>query len=264
MKCETYEIQRLIEEVEKKAGVELTYKTSVLIWEKIRHVLKEEPAFKEEYLYKHLQSKLRKAGEEKDMELSLNEKKISSLLRYLGYRNFAEFREGKDHPASQLGKFIGVWRSYVRCNSKNPFLLSSPVRIYAQKSAVYMELAGPERNFKGELLLSGERVYCLLNGDHGKQIFLVMNGGIRLKPDVLQGVFAGISSAGDPIAGREVLIRQSLPFEELRPLKIDIDEWLRSANEEEAAIAKYFAQAENNIIKSGRSSSFDIGDLKVT
>jgi hypothetical protein len=107
-------------------------------------------------------------------------------------------------------------------------------------------------------------VYCLLESKQDKNLHLVFNVGHSKRPNVLQGVFSGMSTAGDPIAGREVLVRRKEKIFELKNSRQSISEMLKSKSEEEKIIGKYFKEVNQNILKGGKSSTYELTDLKKT
>jgi hypothetical protein len=128
---------------------------------------------------------------------------------------------------------------------------------------VVMTLKGSRRNFQGKMKLQGDCIYCLLESGDTKDLHVVFKTGLESTPNVLQGVFSGLSTANDPIAGREILVRQP-GVDEMKKLSNDrmsIDALLESGSDEEKIIAGYFNSIEENILKAGRSSNFQITDL---
>ena len=75
---------------------------------------------------------------------------------------------------------------------------------------------------------------------------------------MLQGVFCGISSAGDPISGREILLREDhLDYEEMQWEQVRLD------NPQTApCIREYFKSSHQNCIKIRGVSTFTLDDLE--
>ena len=263
MKYPLNDVKRLIEEVEKRAGEKINAATSEKIHKKMHNALGKLPPFGTEYLNKRIMFEINKASAKRKDAVGLNKGYINFVAEYLSYANYEEFEEKKDRASNEeLEKFIGTWISYVRCNSRQPYILMSPVSIYNERNLVYMKLQGKERAFIGELKIEKGKLFCLLKGEEGKYIHLVFNAGIATRPQVLQGIFSGISAGGDAIAGREVLVRTDREFESIRNDKLRIREILNSNNNELEVIGNYFSDTRINIIKAGRSSTFDLGDLQ--
>ena len=124
-------------------------------------------------------------------------------------------------------------------------------------------MKGPNRTFTGNLKYEGNCLCCHLVSQQDKDLHLVFYAGLEQNPRVIQGVFSGISSAGDPIAGREVLVRQDEKFNMLQNFRRPIQEMLESKSAEAQIIAMYFKNPEHNILKAGKASTFSIGDLKI-
>ena len=78
---------------------------------------------------------------------------------------------------------------------------------------------------------------------------------------VLMGLFTGVSSANNPIAGRCVLIKQEEQYDSLKNQKMSIDEMAQSKNEEDKNLAAYFKTFEDNNLRINTPVGFDIGDL---
>ena len=256
------DIKRLLQAVAAKTGNKLVYGQFHLIYEKMKKEYGALP-FAEEYLYKKVFLKVKNADEELTGHINLNDQNIEAIAEFLGYEGYTEFIEEQLFPAHPaMENFIGSWYSYVRCNSGSPDVLVSPVEIFREKKDVRMRLHGPTRVFTGELEFEENCLYCLLKSGKGKNIYLVFKAGLSQQPNVLQGVFSGLSSGGDPIAGREVLVRQHAEFSELKNKKLSIAAMLNSENDEERLIARYFSKQEKNILRGGKASTFELTDLR--
>ena len=223
-----------------------------------------EPFFADNYLYKKMFLKARSAEAKGGGLLNLNDEYLEIIAGYLGYKSYAHFLELQHYKfPDELENCKGVWCSYVRCNSGDADVLVAPVHIYHKTKQMFIEMKGASRRFKGELKMEGKCLFCLLESGEDKNIHLVLRIGLAKKPNVLQGVFSGISSGGDPIAGREVLIRNDSAFEKLKHRKMKISDLLISGNEEEKLIGEYFSAKQQNIIKGAPASTFELNDLKI-
>ncbi len=221
------------------------------------------PITNPEFVYRTVKAKLNDK-KRKGKELPLLTGNFEILVHALGYKGIPDFINGK-HPAvsTDLKGCEGFWYSYVRCNSGQPFVLRAPVEIVVRYRDVEMELRGSRRTFKGKMKLEGDCIFCLLESGDTKNLHLIFKTGLESTPNVLQGVFSGLSTANDPIAGREILIRQP-GMDDLKKLtndRLSIDKLLSSGTEDEKIIARYFSNVDENILKAGRSSNFEITDL---
>jgi hypothetical protein len=100
-----------------------------------------------------------------------------------------------------------------------------------------------------------------LQSGQNKNIHIVLKAGHSTEPQVLQGVFSGVSTAGDPIAGREIFIRQKLSYDKLTTERASIKDLIGSKSRESELIGKYFKNKEYNILKGGAASTFGLDDL---
>lgn len=261
MKYKAVDIMRLLQEVAMKAEMTLEYASFKEIYSKMEEELKALP-FKEDYLYKRVYFEVRKMKKATD-EVRLNANYIEHIAKYLDYSNYDQFKKMQHQTFyADLEKCLGGWYSYVRCNSGQEYVLISPVRIFKEGREIFLFLKGKERAFTGRLKLEGNCIYCLLESKQDKNLHLVFKYGFASTPNVLQGVFSGMSTAGDPIAGREVLIRQKVKYNVLENHRRSIDEMINSRLEEENIIGMYFKDPLQNILKGGSASTFDLSDLK--
>jgi hypothetical protein len=252
----------LIGKVAKEAG----HPTVNTAFPKIHDIMKKacgEPFFAENYLYKKVFLRARLMEKKGGGILILKDEYVEIIARYAGYESYSKFLERRENKlAGELISCEGVWYSYVRCNSGDMEVLASPVHIYQKANQVFAEMKGSSRNFKGELKMERDCLYCLLESNKGKNIHFVLKVGVALMPNVLQGVFSGMSSGGDPIAGREVLIRQELGFDKLKHKRLKISTLINSKNEDEKLVGEYFSDKQQNILKGGQASTFELNDLR--
>jgi hypothetical protein len=217
--------------------------------------------FKEDYLYKRVHQELKKI-KGGNSEIRLNANFIEHVVKYLSYSNYDQFKKLQLQPVyPALKNCLGNWYSYVRCNSGEEYILISPVRIYQEGREILMMLKGSERTFIGKLKFEGNCIYCLLESNQHKNLHLVLNYGFAKTPRVFQGVFSGMSTAGDPIAGREVLIWQEEKLNALKNYRRPISEMLKSKSQEEKAIGMYFKEKRQSILKGGKASTYELDDL---
>lgn len=263
MECNSGDIMILLEKVAKKAGHIVVNTQFPLIHEKMKEACGQ-PFFGEQYLYKAMYLEARKLEEQGGGMLTLKDEYLEIIARYAGYENYLHFVKSLRYELPEaLMNCKGEWYSYVRCNSGEMEVLVSPLRIYDKMNQVFMEMKGATRDFNGEIKMERDSLYCLLESREGKNIHLVLKIGVAKKPKVLQGVFSGLSSGGDPIAGREVLVKQEgMEFEKMKNDKLKISALINSKIEEEQIIGAYFSDKERNILKGGQASTFDLSDLK--
>lgn len=263
MQFNTPDIRRLLEEVTQKAGTGLDYSslksTRDVMIETLGNV-----SFRSDYLYKDILSKLEEAEAQRKVSIGLNKKYVDELVQFLSYASYRQFiniRDQLQYP--MLESCTGSWYSYVRCNSGNPEIYVSPVKIFAEGKEIRMLLRGPVRSYEGVVRHEGGCLYALLESGMGKNLHLVFRLGLpQQRPEVLQGVFSGISSAGNPISGREILARQEKDFEQLTHKLYTIEELCKSKNEKAKLIGNYFAKKEKAILSAGNSSVFSWSDIR--
>ncbi len=187
---------------------------------------------------------------------------IDMIAKHLGYPSYLQFESYQETKVSPILKACtGNWWSYVRANA-GEFLFKAPVRILLDESTnqVKMEMRTKGRVFKG---LVHEDIGCLtsyLDSGNGKKLAVVFKLGNTPVFELLQGVFSGISSAGDPISGREILVRETeLTFEDMHWKQLPLAD-----ETTEPRIRNYFSVYGQNCIKIREVSSFTLSDLDLT
>lgn len=263
MKAKVEKVSELLKSVSERANSSLDHSYMITIAEKINEEIKGEPIITKEYLYKHFVKKAETAIKKGEDVLSFSPIYLNKLSKFAGYESYSHFEQSEHKKIDpQLKSCEGTWYSFVRCNSGKEDLLMSPVRILEENRTMQMILKGPSREFKGELRKKGINLFAFLESEDAKELHLVFKIGIAMKPEVLQGVFSGISSGGDPIAGKEVLIRvNDKTFEELRNERISIKEAEASSNTLMRSLANAFKRYEGNSLKITGGSTFTISDL---
>ncbi len=184
--------------------------------------------------------------------------KIDLLAKVLGYKNFNAYADSKSAPLEpQLLGCIGTWWSIVRANMGN-YLLKAPVRITKSPDHnIMIELKGGLRTFNGTATHRVGNIFCELDAGKDKKLYIVLKIGTSENPLLLQGTFAGISSAGDPIAGRELFVREDkMSYEEMKWEKIPCDTMVLDKR-----INSYFETYEGNCLKVNKVSTFSMTDL---
>ncbi|HCS21244.1 MAG TPA: hypothetical protein DIW47_11905 [Bacteroidetes bacterium] len=97
-----------------------------------------------------------------------------------------------------------------------------------------------------------------LDSGNGKKLSLVFKLGNTTELELLQGVFCGISSAGDPISGREILVKElEQDYEKMKWAQLSLKD-----ENTDPRILNYFAEYAPNCIKIKNVSSFQLSDLE--
>lgn len=212
------------------------------------------------YLYKKVYQPIIHR-QDKDM-IGLSRFHLNKIAGYLGFKSFAELESDLSNTLSpQLASLAGSYYCYVRANLPTGQVFRSPVRISIQNNKAVFELSGPMQKYRGEVSLKKGCLFILMTSKEGKAFYHIYKCGTRQRPDVLQGVFSGVSTAFDPIGGRTVLIRQVERFDELKTAKTKVVVLKRSRRPDEKAIGRYFEKYENNNVVPGRAVTFTIDDL---
>jgi hypothetical protein len=265
MKFPRTDIVKLLNRIARETKYDLAHTNFPSIKEKLDEKFAQlEPSktpltYSDEYLYRKLY--LPSLKQEKEF-VSANVAIINAIAQSIGFDSFSHFVSAVDSTDSPvLRNCMGQWYSYVRCNSGQPYVLRSPVQIHEHRKEIVMELQGPQRKFRGQIKLVGECLHCLLESAQIKKIYLILKIGFSSNPDVLQGIFSGLSTGGDPIAGREVLVRSKLGYGQMSPARIAISELQAARSEEEKRIGNYFSGKENSILKAGTGSTYGLDDL---
>ena len=260
----------LIEKALKKSAEkgQLTYDRFGL--EKLRDKINEElpDDFKQlgkRYLYDTVFLAIQNGKKKESRKVSLNRSCLDSIVYYLGYKDIDHYRQAQVPMISkEIFPIEGNWYSVVRCNSGLPQLLLSPVRIMANNNNVpTIELRGPHRHYSGNINWAGGCINSLLtSNDNIKSIHLCFKIGLSKKPKIILGVFSGISSGGDPIAGKEILMKSEEEFSAMQNYIIPLsDEPSAKYSWIPKPIFKYFEDYNKCYFKIGHASTFDLNDL---
>ena len=255
-KFKVCDIQALLQHLSKETGESLDHYGLGVISEKMNERVSHK------YLYDNLFKAVERSKEPTD-ELNLSPNKIDEIARFLGYENFQDFVESRKETVDPVLEFLtGAYYSYVRKNSIETSLLRSPVLIYRDRNTINFLLKGPRWRYKGELSYLDGCLFCLMKSDAiGKSFYHVYKIGKAKSPEVLMGIFAGISSSNDPIGGRCVLVKRKEKFEELENRSLSIDELNASNSNEENKLANFFFSFEDNNLRINNPYGFDFDDL---
>lgn len=185
---------------------------------------------------------------------------IAKFVAGTNYRTFCENIDSKVD--SVLKSIVGNYYCFVRMNHEEANLLRSPVKITLSNGHVYYHQKGGRLQFTGEIQKHEGCLFVLMQSDEGKSFYHVYRIGKRTSPEVLQGVFSGVSTDFKPIGGRAVLLRANKPFESLKTGILDIRKMLKSKREEDVALARYFQHREENNLSIKPSPNFNLRDLR--
>lgn len=103
-------------------------------------------------------------------------------------------------------------------------------------------------------------MFILMKSESGKQLHHVYKIGIREKPQVLQGIFSGVSTTFEPIGGRVVLVAAREPFVKLEGKELTPME-LKKSGDLGTRLARYFESYDGNNLRINPVVSFGENDL---
>jgi hypothetical protein len=214
------------------------------------------------YLYDNLYKGIENAEKNGVEHLKLLPNKVDEIAKFLRYESFNAFVQAQENPIHPiLISLNGNYYSYVRKNSVAGAVLQSPVKIGVDNNKAIFQLKGAKWDYTGDLRYDDGCLSCLMISAIGKFFHHVYKIGKSESPQVLIGVFSGISSANDPIGGRCVLVRQELEYGNLFNAKMDIDELLTSDSNAHRKLGRYFSKYEDNNLAIPKPSGFDLDDL---
>jgi hypothetical protein len=214
------------------------------------------------YLYETLFRKISQGKNRKGEKIKVQPYKLDKISEYLGHENFQSFIHAVDNPIHPVLKgSIGTYHSYLRRNSADGVIFCSPVKIIEADQKIQFQLKGPLQVYMGDVEFRNGCLFILMQTDNGKQFHHVYQVGQREKPDVLQGVFSGVSTAFEPIGGRVILIRTTEKFESLKNQQVEISQLKKSKNLQDRRIAEYFHDYLKNNISIRKAGTFGIADL---
>lgn len=225
--------------------------------------MSEKVGLKEKYLYEYIYRKKEKARKAGEAEISVQSSRLDLMVQYLGFQHYAAFVRSLEQPTDPvLQGLIGNYYSYVRRNDDKGYLLRSPVRVFQDDHQLVFELHGPSWIYRGELKLVQGCVFVLLvAAGGGKMIHHVYRIGNREKPDVLQGIFSGVSTSFEPIGGRTVLVRVAEEFSLLTNAEATVEAFKSSAFDFEQAVAHYLKDYAANNLRIQRVTTYRTDDL---
>lgn len=263
MKFLVIDIKTLLLEIANRACVSLDYSNFSALSEFINDSRKNSDIYiKEDYLYKNIYRKLILYEKQHVDFISLNSSFVNQISKRLGYKSFDHFIDQKSKPIHPvLLSCVGDWFSYLRRNTEKKELLRSPVKIYVEDHDVKFSLLGPINHFKGTVSLSGGCIFCLCKASNGKEFHHVYKIGIRKNPQLLQGIFSGASSGGEPIGGRVLLIRSNREVTDKSIKKITLNPSDPTNDPLMKSLLSYFNSLKKNNLRIDRSETFDLDDI---
>ncbi|GCC50106.1 hypothetical protein SanaruYs_03210 [Chryseotalea sanaruensis] len=215
------------------------------------------------YLNESLHQKIEGAKKKGVQELKFQIHRLNQLAEFLNHDSFLEFIDAIEKPLNPILKSsLGVYYCYLRRNTEQAVILSSPVRIFetAEKQVVF-ELRGPDQTYSGNVVLKNNCLFILMQAQNGKEFHHVYRIGQKLEPKVLQGIFSGVSTSSEPIGGRVILIRTDMEYEIIQNQGTEITMLKNSKHLTERRIAEYFSNYTDNNLSLLKSMTFGIDDL---
>ncbi len=254
MQLKVSSVREVLQMLSDKTGIGLDHSGLKAISEKVF------PDGNHRYLYHNVMQKIKDRRD--DDEVNLNQYHVDKIAAFLGFTSW-ELLQGKlgRQPDPVLESLHGCYYCYVRASHHEGQLLRSPVIISSNKGKTWLRLQGKNWVFEGEVKLREGCLFILMESSEGKSFYHVYRIGTRRSPEVLQGIFAGVSTAFDPIGGRTVLVRQDGPAESLTNLKIPISKLQASADPSEQLLGKYFQDFSKNNLSPNKSVGFSWEDL---
>ena len=209
------------------------------------------------YLHENLFLRCLKDQPEAHAKISLE--KLDLIASFLGYEDFFDF-ENNQYPMlkKEEKSLIGNWYSITRCNTSKTHLLISPLEVKGKNGSLHFSLKGKTRVFSGLAALRTGVLSVTLQEDD-KIIYWILKTGIFIEPKLIQGVFASISSAGDPICGRKIIMKTEIHYSKMKNYRLSFEnakelDWISNK------IVQYFENHQNGYVKVLDSASFNLDD----
>lgn len=216
------------------------------------------------YLYRNIFRAIEAAKGNKNKTVSLREAPLDMIARYLGFKNTPLLIRHLDTPVDPLlAGCQGSYYCYLRRNSEDAYILRSPVKIESHESKMILTLHGPRRTYTGEITLGNGCLFILMVHEDGKQFHHIYRLGKHDAPEVLQGIFSGVSTVFDPIGGRTVLIRTDEDYKALKNKELELIALEKSKDLKERRLAEYFKKYEHNNLNIRRVNTLRLDDLGV-
>ncbi|MEL6674550.1 MAG: hypothetical protein AAFR61_20235 [Bacteroidota bacterium] len=198
-------------------------------------------------------------------EVGLNENYLNAVLKYLGFLNLKAYRQkaAEQQGDPRLAGLKGNWYSIVRQNSGLPYLLVAPVHIWQEGATFWIKLVGPSAQYVAKLARKENAIFTTFLNDQYKVINLIFHIGGATRPQLLMGVFSGLSTSGDTIAGRELLLRTDHDEAAMNHLRIPLEDPEQWPDWLDGRIFGYFEDHYKNCLKGSRGPTFSLDDLDV-
>jgi hypothetical protein len=190
-----------------------------------------------------------------------NKTKLDVIAQYVGYKNYRAFCESLDADPI-LQSMVGQYYCYVRMNKEQGKILRSPVEISAKDGQIHYHLKGGRLSYSGEITKREGCLFVLMKSPEGKSFYHVYRIGARPFPEVLQGIFSGVSTDFEPIGGRAILWRSNKPFDSMKTGKLDITVMQKSKQKNEKLLATYFQRKDSNNLSIKSVYTFGPEDLE--
>jgi hypothetical protein len=256
-------IEQLLLSLAKKTKQSLDHRGFQIMSDQIQAKVKDADPVDKRYLYEALYRNVADAKKEGLLELNPRLNKLDQVAQFLDYKNFLEFTYTLETPLDPVLKgCVGAYNCYLRRNTEQEVILSSPVRIFetAEKQVVF-ELRGPDQTYSGSVVFKSNCLFILMQAPNGKEFHHVYRIGQKQQPKVLQGIFSGVSTAFEPIGGRVLLIRSDNNYDLLKNRSIVLTALRQSLDLPDRRIAEYFSNYADNNLSLLKSMTFGIDDL---
>jgi hypothetical protein len=259
MEVGIHTIAKLLEALALQTGQSLDHKGFGVMSERVGGLVSQR------YLYDSLYLKLEKSREAGLLHMNLQPAKLDEVSRFLGYESFQAFCRSQDIQQDPvLLGCVGVYYCYVRRNDSAGVVLRSPARLHIVDGRVRFDLQGPKWHYSGLVSIRHGCLFVLLESAGGKAFHHVYKIGQREKPQVLQGIFSGVSTGFDPIGGRVVLVRSTEVYGEMTHDTLEVSRLRKSKDPVEVALAEYFETYGDNNLQIKRVVTFGVEDLRVS
>ncbi|MEZ4776384.1 MAG: hypothetical protein R3D00_24630 [Bacteroidia bacterium] len=251
---------------EAEVSLPLTYSKCGLLSQVIENTVPGTPEISQRYLYEYLHLRINRALKADETTYGLNVEYVEKLVRFAGYEGVQDWLASRENqkpkPDDQLESLKGMYYCYVMCNSGQPDLLKSPVKIHHNGKHYVVEMRGKVRKFEGVPEIRQGCLFVLLRSDQDKQLHWVCKVGNSRSPEIIQYIFSGVSSGGDPIGGKGLLVKTRLSdMNEGTNEKIPMENLKFSSSEKDLGLFTYFSTANPARMKISSVSTFDFRDI---
>jgi len=262
MEVKTEALKKVLSMLTQKAGQPLDRRGLQNTADIIKGLDKKFKDLSGDYLYRNILRGIQTAEKEDKETVILRDLPLDILAKYLGHQNMPDLLN-KIAPAIDplLLTCEGVYYCYLRRNSEDAYILRSPVKIETQQGMMTFSLRGPARKYNGSVAFGNGCLYVLMMHEDGKQFHHIYQLGQHKKPQVLQGIFSGVSTIFAPIGGRTVLIRSDKEYDALENKEIEIATLKTSNDLQDRRLAEYFEYYHENNLNIKRVNTFRIDDL---